>query len=387
MGKILRKCPVCGKLLTESEFDKALGKVGQFKEHIKHLKAEREKLKKQQKLNNKRLEEEKKNSRGQRQQQAKDFKRMLTESTKKANQKLKDQGQKMDAIVKRGIQKGVKEEKKLFKKQVSEFKKTRNKMNQLENSLKISVNKSAQANEEIKKLKEQIAKGITPQIEGLLEEDKLLAKLKNLFPQDKFEHPKNYGDIIQIVIEQRKEIGKIMYECKKRKSFDKKWIEKAKEDRDTHHAEFAILVTNVFPSKKQYYFVEKNVFVISPVSLEPITYTLRESLVKMALLKMSNEAKQKAVQKVYDYLSSNEYNNKMNDIACQLMELGKDLESEVDLHKKRWRKRYHIYRGLFNDIGMIDSNLKSLVHNKLEYRQKLLPPPKRPFVVIEELSK
>lgn len=69
-----------------------------------------------------------------------------------------------------------------------------------------------------------------------------------------------------------------------------------------------------------------------PVSLEPITYTLRESLVIMAILKMTNEAKQKAVQRVYDYLSSSDYNNKMNDISNQLMELGKDLKIEITSH-------------------------------------------------------
>ena len=70
-------------------------------------------------------------------------------------------------------------------------------------------------------VKEQIEKGITPQIEGLLEEGKLLAKLKELFQHDKFEHPGKRGDIIQSVIEQGKEIGKIVYECKKVKTFNK----------------------------------------------------------------------------------------------------------------------------------------------------------------------
>lgn len=49
-------------------------------------------------------------------------------------------------------------------------------------------------------------------------------------------------------------------------------------------ADFAILVPNAFPSKKQFYFIEKLVFVISPISLKPFTYILRQKLKRMAII-------------------------------------------------------------------------------------------------------
>jgi hypothetical protein len=403
------KCPVCNKPLTQTEYDKALGLWKDKQEHIQHLEEEQKRLKDLEKRNIKKLDDERKKLRKKEQQykkQAGEFKkeqarlrketrRLLADQEKRSAEQLKGQrlqlektfSNKMKTEVKRGIAKGVEQQRKDIKKQAEELKKSKSKMTQLENSLKLSAKKYEQANEEIKKLKIQIEKGITPQIEGLLEEGILLAKLKELFPQDKFEHPGKGGDIIHFVMTQGKEVGKIVYECKKVKNFDKKHIEQAKQARNLRHADFAVLVTNAFPSKKQYYFVDKTVFVISPVSLEPITYTLRESLIKMALLKMSNEAKQKAVQKVYDYLSGSEYNNKMNDIAMHLMDLGKDLKSEIVTHKRTWEKRYHIYTGLFNDIGVIDTQLKELVHNRLELKQKFLLEPKKVYVQIEELQK
>lgn len=292
----LLKCPVCNKPLTELEYDKALGLWKDKQEHIKHLEseqkklkeqeelsrkkleAERKKLKEQELLNKKKVEAERKKLREQEQiyqqrvkEQAKEFKRqqaqvvkdskrILLEQAKKSAQQMKDQRdqlemiylQKMKTEIKKGVEKGVEEQKKEFKKQQDDLKKTKNKMSQLENSLKVSAKKYEQANEEIKKLKEQIEKGITPQIEGLLEEDKLLSKLKELFPQDKFEHPGKGGDIIQFVVEQGKEVGKIVYECKKVKTFSKSHVEQAKEARRLRQADFAVLVTNAFPSKKQY---------------------------------------------------------------------------------------------------------------------------------------
>ena len=42
-----RKCPVCGKPLTQSEFDRALGLWKDKQEHIQHLEEERKKLRTQ----------------------------------------------------------------------------------------------------------------------------------------------------------------------------------------------------------------------------------------------------------------------------------------------------------------------------------------------------
>ncbi len=406
------KCPVCGKRLTEVEFDQALGLWQEKQEHIKHLEAEQKKLKEQEKRNKKILEAERKRLqvrelqyKKQAQQQAANFKKEQAKTRRDAQRNLVEQAQrftsqlgaqrrqleksfnqKMKVEIRKGVEKGVAEQRDQLAKQSVELRKSKNKMTQLENSLRLSARKYDQASEEIKKLKEQIQRGITPQIEGLLEEANLLAKLEELFPHDRFDHPGKGGDIIQVVVENEKDVGIIVYECKKVKKFDKKHVEQARQARNIRHADFAVLVTNAFPSKKQFYFVEKTVFVISPVSLEPITYTLRESLVKIALLKLSNAAKDKAVQRVYDFLSSNEYNNKMNDVANQLMELGRDLKKEIVSHKNTWEKRYGIYRALFNDIGMLDGRLKDLVHNRLESKQKLLPEPRKHFPEIKELN-
>lgn len=67
--------------------------------------------------------------------------------------------------------------------------------------------------------------------------------------------------------------------------------------------------------------------------------------------------------------------------------LGKDLKAEMTSHKRTWEKRYHIYHGLFTDIGTIDYRLKDLVQNRLEEKPRLLLPAKNKFIEIDELEK
>jgi hypothetical protein len=391
----LQKCPVCSKPLTVEEYDKALGLWKEKQEHIKHLEAERKRLREQERLYQQKAREQAADHKRQLATTQAASKKALAEQERKWAQLLNAQkarleksfNERMRKEVETRVAKGVAQQKKDYQKQETELRKTRNKMLQLESSLMLSADKYERANEEIKRLKEQIAKGTTPQIDGLLEEKNLLAKLRELFPKDRYEHTGKGGDIIQTVMEQGKPIGKIVYECKRVKNFDRKHIEQAKKARRARQADFAVLVTNAFPAKKQFYFVDKDVLVISPISLDCVTHTLRESLKRIAVLKIESAAKEEAVQRIYDYLSSQEYNNKVNDISGQLNELGRELKMEIVSHKRTWIKRYSIYRDLFNDVSAIDYHLKDIVLHRLNGKSKLLLEPARSFIEIRELEK
>lgn len=348
------------------------------------LEAERQQLKQQELAYKRQAKQQAQQIKRERAELRKEMRQQLAAQAREGRRQLREQqaafARQLATEVKRGVEKGV-------KKQQVELRKSQNKLAQLENSLKLSADRYQKASEEITRLKKQIEQGITPQIEGLLEEHNLLAKLEELYPQDQFAHPGKGGDILQTVVDHGKEVGLILYECKKVKTFSAAHVEQTKRARSQREADFAVLVTNAFPKKKQHYFVEKDVFVISPVSVEPISYTLRESLVRMAMLKLSNQAKQEAVQRVYDYLSSSDYNTKMKEVAGSLMELGADLKTEIEAHGRIWKKRYAAYRGLFVDIGGVDHQLRTLVHGLGAGRVlESLPAEQRNYVEIKELQ-
>lgn len=89
---------------------------------------------------------------------------------------------------------------------------------------------------------------------------------------------------------------------------------------------------------------------------------------------------------MYDLLSSPEYNNKMNDVASQLIEPAKDLKVEIKSHKDRWDRRYSVHSKTYADVGTVDFKLKGLVHARLSDEQSQLFPLKRSYINIEELS-
>jgi len=379
------KCPVCGKPLTQEEYDKALGIWKAKHEEIKHLEKERADLKQQAAL----LKKEKMEARRAAKILLAEQKRKFAAELSQKREAMKEEfNKKLGAQITKGIAKGVAKQSRELKKKETEFNRAKNKMGQLEHSLKIALAQKDKGDQEIKRLREQMEKGITPQIEGLLEESILLAKLKELFLHDQFDHPGKGGDIIQIVMEQGKPVGKIVYECKKVKLFSQGHVQQAAAARELRQANFAVLVTNAFPAKRQSYFVANTVFVISPVNVEPVTYVLRQSLVRIALLKLSNAEKMKAVNEVYKYLSGNEYSDKVNGLACQLLTLAGDLKSEINSHHQTWKKRYSTYKNLYSDISVIDSRLKTLLAlGGSQEMQKLTAGQQKNYPPIEELEK
>jgi len=383
--KQTQKCPVCGKALTQEEYDKALGIWDAKHAQIKHLEREQAELKKQAAILKKKEAEARKAAKAAVAEQ----KRKFAEELRQRREAMKiDFAKKLEVQTAAAVAKGVAKQSREMRKKMLEFSRSETKRKQLEKSLKLALEKDQKSQEEIKRLQEQLEKGITPQIEGLLEEAKLMEHLQQLFPHDQFLHTGKGGDIIQTVIEQGKNAGKIVYECKKVKVFSQAHVKQASDAREQRQADFAVLVTNTFPAKKQFYFVSNTVFVISPLSIEAVTYALRESLVKIAVLQLSNAAKEKAVNEVYNYLAGNEYSNKVNMMASQLLALAGDLKSEIYSHHQTWKKRYSAYKVLYLDLGTIDTKLKGLLtlgDGKEEI--KLLPSERQAYPPIEELEK
>jgi len=360
MKKTLLECPVCHKPLTQDEYDKALGLWKTREEHIHRLELER-----------KQIQEERKKQAAKAQRLQKEYQQKLAaerrEQERRFNERIKRSRTEWERVNQKTIADRVNQivasERQASKRREDALRKELNKREQVGKQLDANLKKLEQNKLEIKQLREQLARKSTPQIDGLLEEGALLERLKKMFPTDRFAHPGKGGDIIQSVLERGQVIGTIVYECKRVKTWSKGHIEQTCRARRLRKADFAVLVTNTFPSKREDYFVEKNVFVINPLGIETLVISLRNSLTHIASLRLSYEDKSKSVKLVYNYLSGNEYANKIKDITSMLAEEQSGLRSEIEAHQRTWRKRDERSSRILSDVLSIDGTLKKLIQD------------------------
>jgi hypothetical protein len=78
----------------------------------------------------------------------------------------------------------------------------------------------------------------------------------------------------------------------------------------------------------------------------------------------------------------------MNEVAQELIDLGKELKKEILTHKSIWLKRYNAYKNIYYDMQSIDNQLKLLLTTNLENREhKLIESAENKYIQITELEK
>ncbi len=155
-----------------------------------------------------------------------------------------------------------------------------------------------EAIERAKQFEEMIKNGTTPQIEGFDFERELDNQLKSKFPEDEIKSTGRKGDIIQTVQTEDKKVGKIIYECKKTKEFQNKFVEQIRRDKTRVIADYGVIVTWATKEDRHGFWVEGDIIIVHPYGVLDIATFLRETLVQMYTLKLSKtefETKGKAI--------------------------------------------------------------------------------------------
>ena len=210
-----------------------------------------------------------------------------------------------------------------------------------------------------KKIEElqQKANLTSQQLQGEVLELELEEFLKKEFP---FDQVKEVGkgirgaDVMQIVCDQLgREAGTIIWESKRTRDWDEKWVAKLKEDMRTTKSDIAILVTSVLPKGIKYFGFKDGIIVTSFECLLGVASQSRMALIKEGQLKNSLVGKQEKKEIVWSYLQSNQFRQRVEAIIEAFNTLKTDLDKEKRMYANLWAKREkQIEQVINNTVGM-----------------------------------
>lgn len=338
MTKKKYKCPLCGSLLAEVKYYEI---VGVWDEKAKAEKEIKRKL-----------------------QEVEQQKKEIILKQKATMQKLEKE--KRDAI-KDGVEKGKKKE--------------QARANRLSKLVQNQTADLQHANIKIKELEKHLKEGTTPQSAGHDFERELVKQLEKEFPNDKIEHHGKGGDIFQRVIFKSKEIGSILYECKKTTKFSPDYVHQTKRAVSTRNATYGVLVTFASRKNSQGFFVENDIIIVHPFGTVYIAQVLRNALIEMNSLKLSHKELETRSQNLMNFIKSNDFKNFIDNTIYRTQELAKILVTEYKEHLRNWEKRKNHYNSIHsnaNQLQIVTSNIlngiplnKNLI--KTEIKQLLAP--------------
>ncbi|PDX45554.1 Caldesmon [Helicobacter pylori] len=258
--------------------------------------------------------------------------RLKAENEKKLNEKLDLEREKI--------------EKALHEKNELKFKQQEEQLEMLRNELKNAQRKAELSSQ---------------QFQGEVQELAIEEFLKQKFPLDSVEEIKKGqrgGDCIQVVhTREFQNCGKIYYESKRTKEFQKAWVEKLKSDMREIGADVGVIVSEALPKEMERMGLLEGVWVCSFEEFKGLSAVLREGVIQVGLAKKSQENKGDKVDLLYHYLTSSEFSMQVNAIIEGFEQLRADLESEKRAMARIWKSREKqidkVFEGTINMYGSI----------------------------------
>ncbi len=266
--------------------------------------------------------------------------RLKAENEKKLNEKLEMEREKI--------------EKALHEKNELKFKQQEEQLEMLRNELKNAQRKAELSSQ---------------QLQGEVQELAIEEFLKQKFPLDCIEEIKKGqrgGDCIQVVhTREFQNCGKIYYESKRTKEFQKAWVEKLKSDMREIGADVGVIVSEALPKEMERMGLFEGVWVCSFEEFKGLSAVLREGVIQVGLAKKSQENKGDKVNLLYHYLTSSEFSMQVNAIIEGFEQLRADLEREKRAMNKIWKSREKQMEKVFEGTINMYGSIKGIVGNAI----------------------
>ena len=177
----------------------------------------------------------------------------------------------------------------------------------------------------------------------------LFEELRNAFEGDRIQRvPKgvNGADVIHEVMHNGKVCGKIIYDAKNRDAWQNGFATKLKADKLAQGADFAILSSNKFPKDKAHVHNQDGVIVANPARVIALVEILRDQLVRMHELRVSNEERGSKTVELYAFITSESFKQLVEQVEAQAVKM-LDLDAkEQEAHRRVWDQRGKLIRSV-----------------------------------------
>jgi hypothetical protein len=217
-------------------------------------------------------------------------------------------------------------------------------------------------------MKQKIEQGST-QLQGEVQEIAIETELSHLFKFDEIQEvPKGVrgADAIQIVrSEHGIECGKILFESKRTKGFSPSWVEKLKSDQLRERADIAVLVTQQLPPGVDNIGAKDGVWVCGFQEFKGLALVLRDSLLKVHIVRESQQKKSDKKNMLYDYLTSNEFRLELEAILEGFAVLKDSTSKERLVMEKMWKEREKQLEKVLINTTSFYGSMKGILANSI----------------------
>lgn len=221
------------------------------------------------------------------------------------------------------------------------------------------------ANEDLRRKLEQGSQ----QTQGEVLELELEHILKTEFPIDEItEVSKGIqgADLLQKVKDNVGRVaGSIAWESKRTKAWSDGWITKLKDDQRKAKADIAVIVSHVLPKEMKHFGLRDGIYVCDYQSFVGLSKLLRTTLSQLASIKLIQTDKKGKMEVLWNYLTSVEFQHRMEATLESFTAMKQDLEQEKRALTKIWAKREKQIQRVLDTTAGLRGDLEGVMGNAL----------------------
>lgn len=216
---------------------------------------------------------------------------------------------------------------------------------------------------QIEELKRRVERG-DQQNQGESFELELENILKSEFPSDNIRPvPKGIrgADVIQDVCDKYGNIcGSILWESKNAK-WSEGWISKLKDDQRATKSQIAVLITTMPPDEVETFKFKNGVWVTNTKCSIPLAHSLRINIGQIFHAKKTNEGKNEKMEILFNYLTSVDFQQRVEAIVETFGEMQLDIEKEKRWFNSKWAKEEKSIRKIIDNTYGMYGDLQGII--------------------------
>jgi hypothetical protein len=187
------------------------------------------------------------------------------------------------------------------------------------------------------------AEQASEQNQGEAFERDILASLRQRFPTDQIvptEKGRAGADLLQQIRNAAGQLcGSLLWECKRTRAFQPRWLAKLRADQRATKADVALLVTTALPPNVETFALIDRVWVASPRFALPLAALLRQSLIDLANARGAADDLRTKSDLVYRYLTGPRFRQHLDTVLETFVDMQADLDRERRATTRVWAKR------------------------------------------------
>ena len=160
--------------------------------------------------------------------------------------------------------------------------------------------------------------------------------------------------------------GTILWESKRTKNWSDGWIQKLKDDMREVKANIAVIVTTAMPKELTHLGNQEGIWITDFSTAVGLATALREGLIEIAKMKTSMVGKNEKMESLYQYLSGQEFRQRIEAIVESFRAMKDDLDSEKRAMMKQWAKREKQIDRVIESTSKMYGDLQGIIGSSLQ---------------------